>query len=423
MAHMTEKGGLSNAEVAFAYGQYDGAISKCLEVLSNEPANVEALTIAGLSCIALNKADEAEKYLMQAVRVAPNNGELHFMLGNALFGQQRISEALQYYAKAESYGCSDESKKKLYYLMGLINQLQGQPKAALVNYKKSLVIHGVNVDQADILLKCTQLCVEAQNFDEAENYAMQIKLLKPEMFKSYELLFQILLQQQKINEAFAVLDDAEKSCPEVDFANIALYRALLHSVLAEIELENSKAHYKDALSVLYNIDLSKQTIKKQLDIILFKAELYIKQNNEAKAHELAEEAMSISDIDNYSESFDKANFILLECLKNENKYGSAMPYAVKLKESKNGFYHCHGLYSVAWLIRQQNGEDEARKSYAEAIAFYRASTARNPADMIAFSYRIRSYSDIGQKEKAQELCSVLPEEMRKELMKYVQQGS
>ncbi len=413
---------LTQAQTAVLVGQYDVAIELCVEALNIEPKNIQALSIAGLASLSLGNPDSAEMYCSIAIGVAPINGELHFMLGNALFGQQRISEALQSYAKAERYGCSDESKKKLYYLMGLINQIQGQPKAALINYKKSLTIQGINVDQADIFLKCTQLCVEAQNFDEAETYAVQIKLIKPEVFKSYELLFQILLQQRKIDEAFGVLEDAEKFCPEIDSANIALYRALLHSVLAEIEQENSEVHYKDALDVLHSIDLAKQTVEKQLDIILSKAELYLKQNDIVRARELAEEATRILCIDNFSESFDKANFILVECLKIEKKYDDAMSYAVKLKESKNSFYRCHGLYTIAWLIKQQKGKDEARKPYAEAIAFYRTSTTQNPADMIAFSYRIRSYSDIGQKEKAQELCSILPQEMQKEMMKYIEQS-
>lgn len=411
---------LSNAKSAFAIGRYVYAISICEKVLAVDSSNIEAMTITGLSYIAIDKVDKAESFFRRVVNAVPENGEFHFMLGNALFGQQRISEALQSYAKAERYGCSDESKKKLYYLMGLINQIQGQPKAALINYKKSLAIQGINVDQADIFLKCTQLCVEEKNFDEAETYAIQIKLIKPEVFKSYELLFQILLQQRKIDEAFTVLEDAEKFCPEMDSASIALYRALLHSVLAEIEQENSMAHYKDALNVLHSIDLAKQTAEKQLDIILSKAELYLKQNDVVRAREHAEEVTKILCTDDFSDSIDKANFILVECLRNENKYDDAMSYAVKLKESKNSFYRCHGLYNVAWLIRQQKGEEEAKKPYAEAIAFYRTSTARNPADMIALSYRIRSYSDIGQKEKARELCSILPEEMRKELMRYVE---
>lgn len=414
---------LTQAQTAFLGGQYDVAIELCVKVLEIESKNIQALTIAGMASLVLNNLDSAEMYFNIALGVAPNNGELYFMLGNALFGQQRISEALQSYAKAERYGCSDESKKKLYYLMGLINQIQGQPKAALINYKKSLGIQGINIDQADIFLKCTQLCVEAQNFDEAETYAIQIKLIKPELFKSYELLFQILLQQRKIDEAFAVLEDAEKSCPETDFANIAHYRALLHSVLAEIKPENSKKHYKDALNILHSIDLAKQTAEKQLEIILSKAELYLKQNDIIRAREYAEEATKILCINNFSESVDKANFIILECLKNENKFSDAVPYAVKLKESKNDFYRCHGFYTVAWLIKQQKGEDEAIKPYTDAIAFYRTSTARNPADMIAFSYRIRAYSDIGLKEKARELCSILPEKMRKEMMKYVEQAS
>lgn len=411
---------LSRAKSAFATRHYEMALSLCEQILQLKQSHgIDALLLAGSICIAMDKPKKAEVFFEKAIELVPQNGEIHFMLGNALFGQQRLSEALQSYAKAEKYGCSDESRKKLYYLMGLINQVQGQPKAALANYKKSLKLIGPNVDQVDIFLKCTQLCVEAQRFDEAEDYARQIKLLKPEEFRSYELLFQILLQEKKIENAFDVLSDAEDTCSDGNIADISLYRSLLYSVLSEIEVEKAAEYRNKAFEQLDTIDITKISPTKQLEVALSKAEIFLKTEDIANARKLTEDALTVEYSGDLADYFDKAKFILLECLKEEKQLAEAKPHAVALTKSKNAFYRCHGLYSVAWITRETEGFEVAKRLYAEAIAFYRSSTAQNPANMIAYSYRIRAYADTGEKGKAKELCAILPDGMRAEMESYI----
>ena len=96
-------------KIAYSMGQFATSLNLCVETLRADPDKFDALVFAGLNCIALNQAKQAEGYFRRGLNLSVKNGELNFLLGNALFGQQRISEALQYYAKAERYGCSDES--------------------------------------------------------------------------------------------------------------------------------------------------------------------------------------------------------------------------------------------------------------------------------------------------------------------------
>ena len=59
----------------------------------------------------MDKALQAEGYFRRAIEASPENGEMHFMLGNALFGQKKIAEALACYTKAEKLGCRDEVRQ------------------------------------------------------------------------------------------------------------------------------------------------------------------------------------------------------------------------------------------------------------------------------------------------------------------------
>ena len=58
--------------------------------------------------------------------------------------------------------------------------------------------------------------------------------------------------------------------------------------------------------------------------------------------------------------------------------------------------------------------------WEDLIAYYRKQMATHAGDFLALTYRIKANADIGQKEKAEELCSLLPVEAREELMRYLE---
>jgi tetratricopeptide (TPR) repeat protein len=59
----------------------------------------------------------------------------------------------------------------------------------------------VNADSKEILLKRLQIYVESQDFANAENYAVQLKMLAPAEFRSYQIYFQILAAMGKYDKA------------------------------------------------------------------------------------------------------------------------------------------------------------------------------------------------------------------------------
>lgn len=147
----------SEAQMAFANGRYDTAVDICKKAIRLQSNVVAIYTLAGNASLVQNQMEEAEKFFIHAVELDKYVGERYFDLANSLFGQQRLSEALENYAKAVQLGCRDEVMQKIYYLMGVINQVdQKNYKDALLNFEKSERILGVNADHADILLKRIQ---------------------------------------------------------------------------------------------------------------------------------------------------------------------------------------------------------------------------------------------------------------------------
>lgn len=421
---------LSQIHTAYAAGQFEKAIDLCEEVLCEEPANVEALTIAGSCSVAMDRAIKAEIYFKRAAEASPENGELHFMLGNAFLGQQKIADALMCYTKAEKLGCRDEVRQKIYYLVGLINQVQGQTDAALINYKKSEETVGFNPDQTDILLKRIQIYVERGDLANAEEYAARLKLLAPETFNSYQLLFQILLQQKKSDEASGVLDEAERCCSgDSQVAiEIGFDRALVACFRAEENPDRMKEFYNSAISQLNRLakhrNISKE-VQCEVDVTL--SEIYLKLENIRKAMEYSARVINRTDAEEETlvQYIEKARFILLECHMSLREYEKALQFARVLKNAQNTFYRHHGYYSEALATKQlssQNmfSEKQVAELYGRAIDYYKLCTVQSPVDLMAYVYRIKAYADVGRYEEAYRLSEVLTEDSRSRLQEYIQ---
>lgn len=420
---------MSKIHTAFASGQFEKAIDLCEEMLCQEAVNVEALTVAGSCSIAMDKALQAEGYFRRAIEASPENGEMHFMLGNALFGQKKIAEALACYTKAEKLGCRDEVRQKIYYLVGLINQVQGQTDAALANYEKSEEVEGFNPDQIDILLKRIQIYVERGDLEKAEEHAAKLKLLAPDMFNSYQLLFQIFLQEKKSDEASRILDDAEKYCSEDSQTSVEIGfdRALLACFCAEENPDCRKGFYDSAISQLNKLSeysgLSKD-IQCEIDITL--SEIYLKLDNICEAMKYSQRVINRKDAESQElvQYIEKARFILLESYMSLGEYGKALQFATALKNAQNTFYRHHGYYSKASAAKKLSAQniftgEQVAELYTEAVDYYKICTIRSPADLMAYVYRIKAYADMGRYEEAYRLSEILTEDVRNSLQEYV----
>lgn len=412
----------SNAEVAFVNGQHEVALEWCEKIISEDPTYVDAYTGAGKASVVLDRLDDAEKYFSEAVKIDNTSGEKYFNLANIKFGLEKYPEALANYAKAEQFGCEDDVLQKLYYQIGMLSHITGDVKSALLNFDKAENIGLVSSDTKDMLLKRIQIYVEAQDFASAESYAIQLKLLAPGEFRSYQIYFQIVSMMGKFEKAEEILREAEKYADvEADVQNKAdVYfdKAMLLAVKADMEPENAATHYQSSLDLL---DEFLKTANLPQDIItkvsFSKAELYL------KLERFDDALICIKDID-ADDDIEKANFIKLSCYVSKEDYEKVGEYADRLKGSENDQYVYFATYTDAFTAMKLAQKDKSKKELAEikynnAVAYFKNRAFENPQDVYAVMFRIRLYAENGKSTQAEELAKLLPETLKAELNEYI----
>jgi tetratricopeptide (TPR) repeat protein len=202
--------------------------------------------------LVLERLTDSEQYLQKAIELDGTNGEKYFDLANIKFGLEKYAEALANYAKAEQFGCNDDTRQKLYYQLGMLSHMTGDTKSALLNFEKAENIGAVNADTKEILLKRLQIYIESEDYTSAENYAIQLKMLAPGEFRSYQIYLQILVAMSKYGKAEEVLAEAESyadiAADVRNKADICFDKAMILAVKADKDPANSAAYYQDTLN-------------------------------------------------------------------------------------------------------------------------------------------------------------------------------
>ncbi len=414
---------LTNAEVAFTNGQYDVALDLCEQAIAKDPSNTDAYTGAGKACLVLDRLQDAEGFLEKAVENDETNGVKYFDLGNIKFGVEKFSESLANYAKAEQYGCADITMQKLYYQIGMINYMMGDIKSALLNFDKCDSFGPVNNDTKEILLKRLQLYIESQDYAHAENYAIQLKMLAPAEFRSYQIYFQILAAMGKYDKAEAVIAEAESYADiAADISNVAdvvFDKVMLAAVRADKDKENTAKYYEEALGLLAGFEVTPDLpIETLVNIAFSKSEINLKLGRFDDA------LASVDTIEQNEQTKEKATFIKLSCYFGKEQYEEAAELAEQLKLSENEYYVYFATYADAYASRKLAGKSVldanlAESKYNNAIAFFRNKAFEKPQDIFSIIFRVRLYAENGKFVKAEELIKLMPEALKTELNKYI----
>jgi tetratricopeptide (TPR) repeat protein len=301
--------------------------------------------------------------------------------------------------------------------------MSGDTKSALLNFEKAESFGAVNADTKEILLKRLQIYVESQDFVNAENYAVQLKLLAPSEFRSYQIYFQILTAVGKYDKAEEVLAEAEKYADvESDILNKAdVYfdKAMLCAVKADKDPEHAAGYYEEAVKIFEELEAVPDLPALTLANIAFtKAEIYLKLEWFDDALQCAE---SIPDNE---ETGERADFIRLSCYFGKEDYDKADEYAEKLKQSANEYYVYFATYADAFAAKKLAGVSDAaaalaKSKYNNAVAFFKNKSFEKPQDVFSVIFRVRLYAENGRFFKAEELIKLMPETLRTELNKYM----
>jgi len=112
---------------------------------------------------------------------------------------------------------------------------------------------------------------------------------------------------------------------------------------------------------------------------------------------------------------DMRNTIYISAYEATKDYDSMLSKAQELQSSKSIANQYSGIYYELKAGKYTNKENWEKK-YKERISFWTKRMIENPTDFVSASFRIRSYIDIGEYEKAEQLCECMPAEVKEPLM-------
>jgi len=297
----------------------------------------------------------------------------------------------------------------------------------------------IDSDSKEILVKRIEIYIGLEDYVKAENSAIQLKMLAPSEFRSYQIYFQVLMAVEKYDQAEALLEEAEKysdmNTNVLNVVDMYINKAMIHMVKAEADAENASTHYDTAIAILDEC-LDKQDIpyEAMLKTVIYKAEIYLKMSNYDEAlacvdrlsveqvkdstGETEEELSASNDI------VEQLDFIKLTCYLGKEDFETAAILTGSLKLSENEQYSYFATYADAYIAQKLAVQDPTQKEIAEekyniAIAFFKHKAFENPLDLFSIIFRTRLYAENAKYIKAEELIKLLPDALKEDLRTYV----
>lgn len=296
------KEAVANADMAFANGKYENAVSWYDKALKEAPDDEYCLSKAGTSLVSLSKFDKAFGYFQRAVDADPNNGDNVFNMANAYFFAGDIPKAMENYTAAQLLECSDDVKARIYYQLAMMCSIKRDYQSALINYQKyeDADKTGQAALDTDLISERVNIYIQIEDFDNALKYTLKWLDLAPSELRAYIVYFNLLTATEQYEKALKVLDDAEKFAVKdendkyaVDVSRANLYINAAGSPLDENGDFNEKAY--EMMNELILGEVGDQESKNQL--VLGLGELCISMGKVDEAIELMQMLTSKTDAD------------------------------------------------------------------------------------------------------------------------------
>lgn len=235
---------ISDSKLAFMQGKYEESLRLAKQALDIDRKNPDAHQCAGNAYMSREDYESAIKAYKKAVEYDADNGDRYFNLGYAYATDNQPVKALEMFAKADEVGCSPNVVGQLYKIMGMLCFDLQRYDDAVLNLIKSEKIVGIDMDV--LQRKALSYSMSGQTAAGIE-VANQMKILAPTDYLGYRIAFNVLLQEERLEEAEKELDRAERFAnPDGEvFSDWVAYEN------ARFELDGGKDHLYKAIDKLY----------------------------------------------------------------------------------------------------------------------------------------------------------------------------
>lgn len=260
---------IADSRLAFMQGKYEESLRLAKQALAENEKSADANQCAGNAYMSKADYESAISHYKKALENDANNGDRYFNLGYAYASNNQPVKALEMFAKADEVGCSPNVTGQLYKIMAMLCFDMHRYNDAILNFIKSEKIIGIDMDV--LQRKALSYSMSGDTIAGIE-VANQMKLLAPTDYIGYRIAFNILLQEDRLEEAEKELDRAERFAkPSKDmFMDWIAYET------ARYQLDHDKAHLNIAIDKIYDsLYILEPSVEAVIESYVTAADMYV----------------------------------------------------------------------------------------------------------------------------------------------------
>ncbi len=444
------------ANACMSLERYDEAVKNYAQAVKLDPANGNRYYDLGFACATNEKSADAMRAFAKAEELGctPENlVQLYNVLGIICFDIGRYDDALINLSKAEQligvdldimqrkaviYGIKNDIRNGL----NIANQIKLIAPSQYIGYKLALklLIQSKRLDAAareltiagkytkpsmDYYFDTMTLELEKYQTDKNKdhfNAALTkldeaLKVVKPrakELIDTYINAAEINLQLEKADQTIACLHASQNPIGAFNNGFELLDTEYVEKEITEYDIEEmietDRAVIADKLGD-YGLDELVENTEPDQD----GNRDYLTEIPDEPEETVPEVKLDEKDVTFSKENIDQINRLFIGAYTLKKDFNKVIEYARKLQSSESLQHIYIGKYTEANSMKEL-GLPDATAKYQEIIKYFRNAMIKDPTDLIAVTFRIQSYIDIGEYDEAEQICNLLAKDVKESLL-------
>lgn len=382
---------LNQSKYFFGIENYEEALNYVNKGIEADKMNIEMYLFKGIIHASMDAYPEAIKSFNDALKINKKCEEAYFHLGNIYLMTNERALGVENYNKAISLGYDDS---QLYYNLGLMYEEEGKYDLAIRNYTKVILKDPL---RSDARVRKATIYISNNKYPEALETLNELILADPDLYDGYHLKALLLSEMDKLDEAIMVLDEAIQLFPKdpafiLDKVNMYVLKGDTNRAKDEI------------LKLEQTYDMNYEQ-KRKLE--LEKSRLYAMESNIDAVVESLIKAREYTVKADPEDLDTEATFLLVNCYLEKKEFKKAAECSKELLARNDLAYAIPSYYTLPYAVAQTGQTEEAKALYKDSIGKLRAITLKNPDILDGYFFRALCHKEIGETDKALELCEYL----------------
>ncbi|OPX42027.1 TPR repeat-containing protein YrrB [Ruminiclostridium hungatei] len=443
--------------------RYDEAVKNYSQAVKCDSNNGNRYYDLGFALATAEKLADALKNLAKADElgcIPENLVQLYNLLGIVCFDIGRYDDSLVNLSKAEQligvdmdilqrkaivYGIKDDIRNGLL----TANQIKLIAPSEYIGYKIAfkLLVQSKRLDAAqkelekaqkytaptmDFYFDCMAFELEKYQTDKNKEHfsaalgiiEKALKTVKPTVngvIESYINAAEIYLQLENSARTIDCLNAAQNPVGAYNNGFDIVEDSLEPATLTEYDIEDMIEADKQKIADQFG-DYGFEEIVESIEPDEEGNRDYLTEIEDGPQDNISVHKLDESDKIEYSpDNIDQINRLYVGTYTIKKDFEKVIEYARKLQASENLHNTYIGKYTEANAMKELGSPDSAAK-YEEVIKFFRNTMIKDPTDIMAVTFRIQCYIDIGSYDEAEQICSLLTKEIKEPLLEKIKEA-